>query len=478
MINKKQLLTGLFFVICSAHAVNNLTLPSDSQEIPDDAKLFSTHQNSQKKELTILLIIQARNNLAPFAIQNLRALTSTGVPSHINFVIQWEQPNQNGVYRYLLEGNQLIEKHKNLHDANTRNPLERAVSAFNWTIENYPAKKIGVVWWNHGFGAVDPVWGNAVRFPMYLQGQRHTQRADLNDIVHFSNNEHRAMMFDEENRVYLKTEDLMAACHQMSLRIGRKLDFIGFDACFMSSAEIWSLVHPFAQVGIGSAEIELATGWHYSGLIKQLKKTNLSPQEIAKIIVSTYDQYYAGKTQFHTQTAIELSKIPPMSENLNLIAQKLSSYMDVFGSKFKQLLIKARKSSLEYANPIFVDLYSFYDELHKQLSSTLLVKGAHAANQIQSLQPAAGLYNPAYDTPEIKELKELLLAGKKLIDASVIHHTTSSRLERGGGYGIYYPCRDFYDTYSHGAFAKISEWPRFVKKFHTMVQEREFAVLL
>lgn len=470
MIIKKKLLIGLLLLTMTTRYI----FSNDHQEACENSKVFE----SNKKELTILLIIQARNNLAPFAIQNLRALTSAGVPSHINFVIQWEQPNQNGVFRYLLEGNQLVEKYKNIHDTNARNPLERAVSAFNWTIENYPSKKIGVIWWNHGFGGVDPIWGNAVRFPMYLHNQAHSQKANIYDLVHISNNEHRAMMFDEENRTYLKTEDLAAACRQMSMRIGRKLDFIGFDACFMSSAEVWSIVHPFATVGIGSAEIELATGWHYSGLIKQLRKGNQSPQEIAKIIVCTYDQYYTGKTQFHTQTAIELNRVAPVTQNLNAIAEKLTLYMDIFGTKFKQLIIKARKASLEYANPIFVDLCSFYDELHKQLSSTHLAKGADAVNQAQTLHNAPGLYNSAHDTHEIKELKELLRTGKKLIESSVIHHTTSARLSRGGGYGIYFPCRDFYDTYSTGAFSKISEWPKFVKKFNTMVQEREFAALL
>jgi len=485
MMYKKYLLVGLFFLALTSKSIE--ISENESSETTKSSLVEESITNDpetklpffDKKEWTILLFIQARNNLAPFAIQNLRALTNSGVPNHINLVIQWEQPNKKGVYRYLVEGNQLIEKFNNPHEINTHKPLDRITSAFDWAIEKYPSRKVGVILWNHGYAGVDPNWGNAVRLPMFLENQHLSQKAQIDGVTHFSNTIHRAAMFDEEAKVYLSTEASIQAFAHMSNKIKRKLDFIGYDACFMSSIEIWSLLHPFAEIGIGSSEIELATGWNYAGLMKQLgNKKNSTPHDIAHAVVSTYNQYYNGKTHFHAQTAIELYKVPPIRENLNLISQKLMLYMDAFGSKFKQLVIKARKASLEYANPMFIDLHSFYDELHKQLSSTHLQKGAHAPNHVNSLQPAPGLYNPAHDTPEIRELKELLLAGKKLIEDSIVHHAASARLSRSGGYGIYFPCRDFYDTYGSGIFSKISTWPSFVKKFHLMTQDREFSSLL
>jgi hypothetical protein len=485
MYKQYLLIAGLFFLALTGKSAENTV--NESYETTRNSlveeKIINDSESKNaffdKKEWTILLFIQARNNLAPFAIQNLRALTNSGIPNHINLVIQWEQPNKKGVFRYIVEGNQLVEKFNNPCEINTHKPLERITSAFDWAIEKYPSRKVGVILWNHGYAGIDPHWGNAVRLPMFLENQHLSQKAEIEGLTHLSNAQHRAAMFDEEAKVYLSTEASIQAFAHMSNKIKRKLDFIGYDACFMSSIEMWSLLHPFAEIAIGSSEIELATGWNYGGLMKLLgNKKNSSAHDIAHAVVSTYNQYYNGKTHFHAQTAIELCKVPPIKENLNHVSQKLILYMDIFGSKFKQLVIKARKASLEFANPMFIDLHSFYDELYKQLASTQLIKGTQAQTHFTSLQPAPGLYNPAHDTPEIRELKELLLLGKKLIDESIISHAASARLSRSGGYGIYFPCRDFYDTYSTGVFSKISTWPSFIKKFHLMTQDREFSSLL
>lgn len=282
-------------------------------------------------------------------------------------------------------------------------------------------------------------------------------------------------MFDEEAKVYLNTTELVKAAHSMKQILGRKLDLIGFDACFMSTIEIWHLLSDYAHVGVGSADIELATGWHYAGIMQQLKKPNASAADLASAIVSSYGQFYNGRTHLYTLSAVNLDSISAIKKNLDAVSHALQGHMDLFGKRFKQVIIKARKSTLEYANPMFADMRSFYIELYKQLSSTPLTKTNDPAAQYPTVHQSSGLYSEARDTLEIKDLKHSLLEGIKLMDSAIVAHTSSAHLSRSSGFGIYFPCRDFYNSYCSGIFSKVAIWPDFVKKFFTMIQEREYA---
>lgn len=458
---------------CNLHP--NSEIPSEQDARVLSAAVCAQTHPAPRKQWTILLYIQARNNLAPFAIQNLRSLTNVGSSQNINFIIQWEQPGQKGVFRYALEGRQIIEKYRNLEEINITKPLDRLINAFRWTITQYPSDKVAVLYWNHGLGPIDPIWGNPLRLLTYAYHPKINQKVSIGGITHVSNDHHRGLMFDEEAKVYMNTGELIKAGHAMKTILGRKLDLIGFDACFMSTIEIWHLLSDFAHIGVGSSDIELATGWHYSGIMQQLQKPNASAKDLATAIVSSYGQFYNGRTHLYTLSAINLDEVAAIKKNLDYISHKLHGYMDLFGSRFKQLIIKSRKATLEYANPMFADMRSFYIELYKQLCSTPLSKTTDQSNPCPTLQQAPGLYSEARDTSEIKDFKHHILEGIKLMEASIISHTSSSHLSRSSGFGIYFPCRDFYDSYCCGIFSKVAVWPDFVKKFFKMTQEREYS---
>lgn len=456
----------------------NFQLPAELDTRVMSAAVHAQTNPAAKRQLTILLYIQARNNLAPFAIQNLRSLTNVGSSANVNFIIQWEQPGQRGVFRYALEGHQIIEKYRNLEENNITKPLDRLINAFRWTVNQYPSEKVAVFYWNHGLGPIDPIWGNPLRLLTYAHHPRINQKVSIGGITHISNDHHRGLMFDEEAKVYMNTAELVKAGHCMKTILGRKLDVIGFDACFMSTIEIWHLLSDFAHVGVGSSDIELATGWHYAGIMQQLQQPNASADDIAKAIVSSYGQFYNGRTHLYTLSAVNLDAIGAVKKNLDYVSHKLHGFMDLFGNRFKQLLIKSRKGTLEFANPMFADLRSFYIELYKQLSSTPLTKAGEQSNYTNpSLHQSPGLYSEARDTQEIKDLKHHLLEGVKMMDNAIVAHTSSAHLSRSSGFGIYFPCRDFYDSYFSGIFSKVAVWPDFVKKFFGMTREREYSQL-
>lgn len=467
-----------FFFLCVAHKAKCSTEVLAPQTSTTETALVSEETKGLGKDLTIFLYIQARNNLSPYSVQNLTAMTTAGESPYVNLVIQWEQPRQKGVLRYLLKGNRLTEVYRNNTETNITNPLERITNGAKWVMQNYPSKRFAFWGWNHGYGGVEIPWGNPLRYVSYSNQQNLMHRVSIPGLTHVSNTLHRGIMFDEEARIYMTTAELVQAVANMKNMFGKKI-FVGFDACYMSMADIWFLLHPYAEVGVGSSDVELAWGWNYKGIMQELKnRSNITEVELAKIIVSTYRQFYQNKTDIFMLSGLTLSHMPAIKNNIDMIANKLSLFMDTFGAPFKYLLIKARKASLDFANPIFTDLRSFYKELYAQLCATNLTRQNSANPQPPTLYQAPGLYSEANDTPEIKELKVLLNEGIARMEDAVIVHTSSQRLARSSGFGMYFPCRDLYDSYLNGMWAQVSTWPAFLKKFCTMTQEREFAQLL
>ena len=118
----------------------------------------------------------------------------------------------------------------------------------NYGYAQYPAKRYALILWDHGGGPL------------------------------------RGVCMDEQyDSDTLSMEELCAAL-SASPAAEEKLEWIGFDACLMGSAEVASLMAPYAKYMIASEETEPGGGWDYSVL------ASLSPegQEAGKQIVDSY----------------------------------------------------------------------------------------------------------------------------------------------------------------------------------------------
>ena len=110
----------------------------------------------------------------------------------------------------------------------------------NWSKDNYPADKYGLILWDHGGGAV-----SGFGF-------------DENEP-----NEDESLTIDEIKNALDKFEP--------------KLDFVGFDACLMGGFEIAYALKNDANYLIASEELEPGSGWEYKKLLNQLSKNSSLP---------------------------------------------------------------------------------------------------------------------------------------------------------------------------------------------------------
>ena len=101
-----------------------------------------------------------------------------------------------------------------------------------WGIDNYPAERYMLIFWNHGGG---PVYGFG-----YDEYQSYEESLTLDEMQ----------------------KGLESA--------GVKFDFIGMDCCLMSSIEVCYALSDFCDYMILSEEFESSLGWNYTGWIEQL----------------------------------------------------------------------------------------------------------------------------------------------------------------------------------------------------------------
>jgi hypothetical protein len=445
------------------------------------AFLFITSSTCALKDWTILLYVQSKNNLNKFAAKNLSDMACIGSSGNVNILVQWYQLNQNGTWRYKIEKNK-IELDTFLPADTDGNGVNDLVESMRWAVTKYPAQKYFLILWNHGYGILDPIWGQlrgmrGLGPAFYTDNPRIkidglTKYFDLNASI--LDDDQRAILFNEVSKTYMNNQALVQALSKIKTDVlkNRKINILGMDACLMAMVEVAYQSKDFADYFVASQEVELAHGWDYLTIMQGLAMGNLSPSDLAKSIVLAYENYYKGKIQFYTQSAISLNKMGILKDSIDqivLLIDKCSSY-DKIG--IKGVIKDARKKSLQFSTRSYVDLNSFYVNLCNELESYL-------ANNVQNKSKMASS-NPRNNnakitnnrildkdrepvTKSIQELKIALKNGIQAISNSILVNATGTNMSAAKGLSIYFPINRIDASYVLTDFAKESLWGKFIK---------------
>lgn len=171
-------------------------------------------------------------------------------------------------------GSQIIAQTKESADMGMPQTLTEFI---NYCTALYPAKHYGLIFWDHGAG---PLWG-------------------------YGSDE----LFGNDS---LLLEELRRAMDASVFGPGRKLDWVGFDACLMGNLENAKLWKNYAQYLVASEELEPGRGWDYTCL--EILNNTTDAREITSRIVDAYGQYYEkNRTLFFnpdvTLAALDLEKM-------------------------------------------------------------------------------------------------------------------------------------------------------------------------
>lgn len=473
----------------------------------------SAVSSTAQAEWTVLVYMEADNNLSMFAQHNLRDMLSANSSEKSNLLVQCNQYHNQGIWRYRITKNNLeVDSTLPAPEIGKHDCVSELVSSVRWASERYPAKKYALILWDHGVGIIDPLWGAAnpwlAKYQEMFAGNPRVNipgfEVDSKDCL--ENELHRGILFNETARTYMNNQQLSDALGQINKILNKKIDLVGMDACLMAMVEVGYQIKNHADILVASQEVELAEGWRYSPFISLLAGGNVGSFDLAQSIVLSYDAYYKNKSAIYTQSAIDLTHMDNLRKSIDGIVSLIIKCHKQHNA-IKQMIYNARNSCLQFNTSSYIDLHSFYAELYNQLKNgnlrndlcesaledrksnldlvhtvlpenyyqenvvrsdamDLAINNESEAEQLKHMQPNLILPKPPISR-EIEDLKNALVFGMKVIETSVISSLSGKNLSKAKGMSIYFPYKPsrIDISYLRTDFAKDSLWIEFLKNY-------------
>lgn len=169
--------------------------------------------------------------------RDIEEMLAASTGENVRFIIQtggsnkWKNDyaNAESLGRFMVSNGELTKLGYIALDSMAKGSTLR--NFLKWGIENYAAENMGLIFWGHGKGTIGGVCKDSL----------------------FKGN-------------YLPIEDLNGALSETAALMTDKFEFIGFDNCYMATAEIADIAATYANYMIASEEIEPADGWDYTVL--------------------------------------------------------------------------------------------------------------------------------------------------------------------------------------------------------------------
>jgi len=367
-------------------------------------------------EWTVMVYLDSDNNLESAGIDDINEMEIAGSTSEVNIVVQVDRIP----YSVLAANNEgYADDISNGDWSNTRryyitqdfdpytinSDLKSDLGELNmgdsqtlidfasWAVTEYPAKKYLLVIWNHGGG---------FRSPAYT----------TKDIA-----------WDDTSGDKITIPELEYALSAISVQMGKKIDIVGMDACFMAMTEVAYQIKDYADILVTSEESEPNDGWPYDTILNQLVSyPTVTSNQLATNIVDSYIFSYTVSDDV-TQSAIDLSYMDTLATQLSDMALAIMS--DTLTPTINY--INAASFSQYYSDWDFIDLYDFCNKI---LSYSYNVQVKNIALSIQQTLSSAVLHSGYY----------------------------GYGVDKSRGLSIYFPYAEYDSYYNDTNFAQDTKW--------------------
>jgi hypothetical protein len=362
----------------------------------------NAHVNGRAR-WTVLVYMNAANNLQPDSLQNIAQMMEVGSDSTVNIVVQWKQascsdcgnPSFTATQRYRIRPHSATDVNRVCQpditssdncqgDTSVLEPDRLADPATNsapthqsdmgdyrvlkdfvtWGAQAYPADHFALVLWDHGAG-----WSPT--FP-----------TRAGDRLKNPKKRFRAVSIDNETQNEIETWEIPQAT------AGVPLDMIIFDASLEQMIEIAYEIRSSARLMVGSEESPPGQGYPYDRWMPSLKSTANNGCDVGKSIVDTFvtDPLYLGdsyNSTILTQSVIDLTRMDALATGLNDFANALRLHV----SDQAAVIRSARNTAQSYKYPDNKDLVHYTSLIRTGTTATDL--GQAAANLQTALTNAS-----------------------------------------------------------------------------------------
>lgn len=360
------------------------------------------------KDWTVMVFLNANNNLDSFAPLNINQMEVAGSTDRVNVVVECTREGASETQRYLIQkdtdtstvSSPVLESLPKV-DMGDINSLKDFIQ---WGMQKYPAKHYMVDIWNHGSG-----W----------------EKKSF-EIV-------KGVSYDDSTGNHITTTQLGACLRDLAQKRGSKLDIISYDACLMQMAEVCAEVADGANYQVASEETIPGAGWPYDTWLTQVvAKPDASPAEVGQMLVNAYHECYDGGAQGHmsgTLSTVDLSKIAGISAAADTFSHAL-----VANPANLPKVLEAIRNTQSYAEPSHHDVNDFVDQ------ATATIKDQAVADAGAALKAA--------------------------VNAAVLStEYTGSGMAKSTGFAIWIPTytsQSLMSSYKELAWAKGGKWSEFV----------------
>lgn len=210
----------------------------------------------------------------------------------------WQIPGIEADKNYILELKEDdFHKKESVKAANMGDP--NSLSTFiRYCFKEYDTDKYSLILWNHGAG---PVMGFGI---------------------------------DENFEDIMSLVEIQEALDSSMRNSDKKLEFIGFDACLMSSLEVADTLAPYANYMIASQETEPGFGWNYEFLSK-LSDPGMNGAGLGKEIIDSYMDYCNEKFEEYpkyysdiTLSCMDLNKYDAAEKAIDTYFNEVGTTLD------------------------------------------------------------------------------------------------------------------------------------------------------
>ncbi|MDI6855740.1 MAG: clostripain-related cysteine peptidase [Candidatus Thermoplasmatota archaeon] len=292
-----------------------------------------SQQHSTLKKWTIMIYLDADNNLEEAGIEDFNELEVIGSSNEVNVVVQIDRIDEyddsnndwKGAKRYYVtkdEDTAIINsvELEDLGEVNMGDPAT-LIDFVLWSIENYPAEHYLLDFWDHGGAWTGVCW-------------------------------------DDTDKDYLTLPEIDYALREARKKINKNIDLVLFDACNMGSLEVFYQLRNYVDVAVGSEATVPGDGCPYDKILSFLVDTPAAtPEELAAVIVDSYiNSYTDGESDpddvsWATMSAFKLEKFHLLAEQIDQLCMLLSKNAALPPQGYNLQIVDSRNRAETFYTP-------------------------------------------------------------------------------------------------------------------------------
>ncbi|HOV45984.1 MAG TPA: clostripain-related cysteine peptidase [Exilispira sp.] len=288
-----------------------------------------------QKKWTILVYLDADNNLSSYGDYDINEMKAVGSTSDINIVALWDNSGSTHGYYYIQSG--VATLLQDLGEINMGSETT-AKNFVDYATTNFPADHFMWIFWNHG-GAVDRAKG--VCWDDTNSSDHLSEVEQKNTITYFYN------------------------------KIGKAIDVVAYDACLMACAELMYQFKGYVNYLASSEQTIPGNGYDYEFITYIKNNPTCTPYYAAKAIFDYYKAEYSSTSDV-TFSVADLSYADELGTAINTFASAAIN-SGIAGSTFKNLRPSSNFSGYTW------DLYAYMSAIYNSSSMTTTVKNAAKA---------------------------------------------------------------------------------------------------